>query len=57
MQKVLRCNECRRAMKLCGSTGFAKEVVRVTSCPYCRKRIKVSWPKGDEFRVMRVASR
>jgi len=57
MQKVLRCNECRRAMKLCGSTGFGKDVSRVASCPYCNKRIKVSWPKGDVFRVMRVASR
>ena len=57
MQKVLRCNYCQRAMKLCGSTGFAKEVARVAICPYCTQRIKVSWPKGDEFRVMRVASR
>jgi hypothetical protein len=57
MQKVLRCTECQRAMKLCGSTGFAKDVPRVAVCPYCRKRVKVTWPKGDEFRVMRVASR
>ncbi|HXL23824.1 MAG TPA: hypothetical protein VOA78_15280 [Candidatus Dormibacteraeota bacterium] len=56
MQKVLRCPECQRAMKLTGSTGFGKDVPRMAVCPYCTKRIEVTWPKGDEFRVMRVAS-
>jgi hypothetical protein len=57
MQKVLRCPECKRAMKLTGSTGFGKDVARTAECPYCKKRIEVTWPKGDEFRIMRVASR
>jgi len=57
MQKVLRCNHCRRAMKLCGSTGFGKGIARVAICPYCNNPVKVSWPKGDDFRVMGVASR
>jgi hypothetical protein len=57
MQKVLRCNKCQRTLKLCGSTGFGRDVSRVANCPYCNKRIKVRWPKGDDFRVMRVASR
>jgi len=57
MQKVLRCTECQRAFKLTGSTGFGKDVPRMASCPYCKKQVEVMWPKGDTFRVMRVASR
>ena len=57
MQKLFRCEECKRTMKLCGSTGFGKDVEREAVCPYCSKPIKVAWPKGDKFRVMRVASR
>jgi endogenous inhibitor of DNA gyrase (YacG/DUF329 family) len=57
MQKVLQCPECQRAMKLVGSVGFGADVPRSAICPYCNKPIEVTWPKGDDFRIMRIAAR
>ena len=57
MQKIFRCSECRRAMRAVGSTGLGKETLRVVTCPYCKARNELLWPKGDEFRVQKVGVR
>ena len=57
MQKIFRCQLCKRGMRLVGSTGLAKEVERLALCPYCRAKNKVRWPRGDAFRVQRIATR
>jgi DNA-directed RNA polymerase subunit RPC12/RpoP len=57
MQKVFRCAHCKRGMRVVGSTGLAKEVERTTVCPYCRAKNRVKWPRGDTFRVQRIATR
>jgi len=57
MQKVFRCDECQRGMRVVGSTGLGKEIDRVVVCPYCRKKNKVMWPRGDKFTVQRVGTR
>ena len=57
MQKIFRCNGCQRGMRVVGSTGLAKEVDRIVTCPYCKKKNKVKWPRGDAFNVQRVGSR
>lgn len=57
MQKIFRCENCRRGMRVVGSTGLGKEVERVVPCPYCKTKNKVMWPKGDNFNVQRIATR
>ena len=57
MQKIFRCKECQRGMRVVGSTGLAKEIARTVVCPYCRKKNKVSWPRGDKFNIQRVGTR
>jgi hypothetical protein len=57
MQKIFRCLECRRAMRAVGSTGLGKHVPRAVTCPYCKARNEVLWPKGDDFRVQKVGIR
>jgi hypothetical protein len=57
MQKIFRCEQCRRGMRIVGSTGLGKEVTRIAICPYCKKKNKVNWPRGDTFNVQRVGSR
>lgn len=44
-------------MKVLGSTGLSKEVERTAACPYCKAKNKVTWPKGDKFKVWRIAIR
>jgi DNA-directed RNA polymerase subunit RPC12/RpoP len=57
MQKVFRCKACQRGMRVVGSTGLAKEIERAVVCPYCGKKNKVKWPRGDTFNVQRVGTR
>ena len=57
MQKILRCTECQRGMRVVGSTGLGKEVARTVICLYCKKKNRVTWPRGDNFNVQRVAAR
>lgn len=57
MQKILRCEHCQRGMRVVGSTGLHKEVLRVAVCPYCGKKNKVLWPRGDTFNIQRIATR
>jgi DNA-directed RNA polymerase subunit RPC12/RpoP len=57
VQKVLRCSKCVRGMRIVGSTGLAKQVKKTAVCPYCRTKNKVEWPRGDAFRVQRIATR
>ncbi|MGB7435430.1 MAG: hypothetical protein WBR26_02040 [Candidatus Acidiferrum sp.] len=57
MQKIFRCQKCRRGMRIVGSTGLAKEVDRIVVCPYCKTKNKVGWPRGDPFRVQKIATR
>ncbi len=57
MQKFFRYKECQRGMRIVGSTGLGKEVERTAICPYCKKKNKVTWPRGDTFNVQRVESR
>ena len=57
MQRIFRCAKCQRGMRVVGSTGLGKEVARVASCPYCKTKNKVTWPKGDKFNVQRIATR
>ncbi len=57
MQKIFRCRQCQRGMRVVGSTGLGKEVPKTALCPYCRAKNKVSWPKNDEFRVQKIATR
>ena len=44
-------------MRIVGSTGLAKEVSRRVICPYCKRKNKVTWPRGDKFNVQRVGTR
>jgi hypothetical protein len=57
MQKIFRCTGCQRGMRIVGSTGLGKHVERTAVCPYCKKKNKVTWPRGDEFNVQRVGSK
>jgi len=57
MQKIFRCTGCQRGMRIVGSTGLGKHVARTATCPYCKKKNKVTWPRGDQFNVQRVGSR
>ena len=57
MQKIFRCADCHRGMRMVGSTGLGKEIGRVAVCPYCKAKNKVLWPRGDPFRVQRIATR
>ena len=57
MQKIFRCENCQRGMRVVGSTGLGKEVGRVVLCPYCKGKNTVMWPKGDKFNVQRIATR
>jgi len=57
VQKIFRCVKCERGMRVVGSTGLGKEVERVATCPYCKTKNKVMWPKGDKFNVQRIATR
>ena len=57
MQKIYRCEICKRGMRVVGSTGLAKEVEKAVICPYCKAKNKVLWPRGDQFRVQRIATR
>jgi DNA-directed RNA polymerase subunit RPC12/RpoP len=56
MQKIFRCVECQRGMRVVGSTSLAKEAERTLLCPYCKTKNVVMWPRGDKFRVQRIAS-
>ena len=55
MQRVFRCRKCQRGMQMVGSTGLSKQVERTAVCPYCRSKNKVMWPRGDPFRIQRIA--
>lgn len=57
VQKIFRCTKCQRGMRVVGATGLAKEVVKIAMCPYCKTKNKVLWPRGDPFRVQRIATR
>jgi len=57
VQKIFRCKYCQRGMRVVGSTGLGKEVERVAICPYCKGKNTVKWPRGDPFRVQRIATR
>ena len=57
MQKIFRCRKCQRGMRVVGSTGLGKEVQKTALCPYCQTKNKLTWPKGDSFRVQRIATR
>ena len=57
MQKIFRCVDCQRGMRVVGAIGLNKEVERKVSCPYCKAKNKVMWPRGDPFRVQRIATR
>jgi len=57
MQKIFRCKDCQRGMRIVGSTGLGKEVDRKAVCPYCKMKNHVTWPRGDPFRVQRIATR
>ncbi len=57
MQKIFRCKKCQRGMRIVGSTGLNKEVQQIAICPYCKTKNKVSWPRGDPFRVQRIATK
>jgi DNA-directed RNA polymerase subunit RPC12/RpoP len=57
MQRVFRCRKCQRGMRMVGSTGLSKQVERTAVCPYCRSKNKVLWPRGDPFRIQRIATR
>ena len=57
MQKIFRCAKCQRGMRVVGSTGLGREIERAVSCPYCKRKNKVKWPRGDRFNVQRVGSR
>ena len=36
---------------------MAKDVEKAVICPYCKTKNKVLWPRGDPFRVQRIATR
>jgi len=57
MQKIFRCAKCQRGMRIVGSTGLGKEIKRTAICPYCKTKNKVMWPRGDDFRIQRIATR
>jgi DNA-directed RNA polymerase subunit RPC12/RpoP len=57
MQKVFRCVQCQRGMRAVGSTGLGKQVERKAQCPYCKAKNVLTWPKGDNFRIQRIAAR
>jgi len=57
MQKIFRCRNCQRGMRVVGSTGLGKAVEKTAKCPYCEGKNKVKWPRGDPFRVQRIATR
>ena len=57
MQKIFRCSKCQRGMRIVGAVGLAKEVEKTVVCPYCKTKNKVLWPRGDPFRVQRIATR
>jgi hypothetical protein len=57
LQKILRCAHCHRGMRVVGSTGLRKEITRIAVCPYCKAKNRVTWPRGDPFRVQRIATR
>ncbi len=57
MQKIFRCTQCQRGMRAVGSTGLGKEVERKVPCPYCGSKNTVTWPRGDKFRMQRIAAR
>jgi Zn finger protein HypA/HybF involved in hydrogenase expression len=57
VQKIFRCKKCQRGMRVVGSTGLGKEVERIAICPYCKTKNKVKWPRGDPFRVQKIATR
>jgi len=44
-------------MRIVGSTGLGKEMAKTAICPYCETKNKVTWPRGDLFRVQRIATR
>lgn len=44
-------------MRIVGSTGLNKQVARIAICPYCKKKNSVKWPRGDPFRVQKIATR
>jgi hypothetical protein len=44
-------------MRVVGSTGLQKETTHHAVCPYCKTKNKVSWPRGDPFRVQKIATR
>jgi len=57
VQKIFRCDKCQRGMRVVGATGLAKAVEKTVTCPYCKSKNKVFWPRGDPFRVQRIATR
>jgi hypothetical protein len=57
VQKIVRCQKCLRGMRIVGSTGLGKEIEKTAICPYCKTKNKVTWPRGDPFRVQRIATR
>jgi hypothetical protein len=57
LQKIFRCKNCQRGMRIVGSTGLKKEVERIAICPYCKTKNKAKWPRGDPFRVQKIATR
>ena len=57
MQKIFRCGECKRGMRIVGSTGLGKEVERTAQLPVLQGKKLVSWPRGDKFRIQRVGTR
>jgi hypothetical protein len=57
VQKIFRCQKCQRGMRVVGATGLGREVERALTCPYCKTKNKVMWPRGDPFRVQRIATR
>ena len=44
-------------MRIVGSTGLGKEIKKKAVCPYCKTKVTVEWPRGDLFRVQRIATR
>ena len=57
VQKIFRCVKCQRGMRVVGAIGLAKKVERAAICPYCKTKNTVLWPRGDPFRVQRIATR
>ena len=57
MQKIFRCDKCQRGMRVVGAIGLGAEVEKTVTCPYCKAKNKVMWPRKDPFRVQRIATR